>query len=79
MVNQISQGAITHLGISLVFGSIVTAFTGASMNPARSLAPALVTGLWQHHWVYWVAPILGAQLAGVIYRHLSNDFSDFKN
>jgi aquaporin NIP len=36
---------------------------GASMNPARSLAPALVSGHWQHLWVYLGAPILGAALA----------------
>jgi MIP family channel proteins len=53
--------------------------TGASMNPVRSLAPALVGWNWQHHWLYWVAPILGAQLAVVVYRHLSNNFSDLKN
>jgi MIP family channel proteins len=52
--------------------------TGASMNPARSLGPALVSGVWQHHWIYWVAPIAGAQLAMVIYRYLSNNFSDIK-
>ncbi|MEP0871850.1 aquaporin [Trichocoleus desertorum AS-A10] len=50
--------------------------TGASMNPVRSLGPALVAGLWQHHWLYWVAPILGAQLAVLIYRQLSNNFQD---
>jgi MIP family channel proteins len=53
--------------------------TGASMNPVRSLAPALVGGNWQHHWLYWVAPILGAQLATIVYRHLSNNFSDLKS
>ena len=52
--------------------------TGASMNPVRSLAPALIGGNLQHQWLYWVAPILGAQLAVVIYRHLSNNFSDLK-
>ena len=45
--------------------------TGASMNPARSLGPALVASLWQHHWLYWVAPILGAQLAVLVYHRLA--------
>ncbi len=49
--------------------------TGASMNPARSLGPALVTGLWQHQWLYWLAPIVGAQLATFVYRSLSNNFA----
>jgi MIP family channel proteins len=51
--------------------------TGASMNPARSFAPALVAGIWQHHWLYWLAPILGAQLAVIVYRHISNGFPRF--
>jgi aquaporin Z len=50
--------------------------TGASMNPARSLGPAVVAGIWQHHWLYWVAPILGAQFAMLVYRKLSNNFQD---
>jgi aquaporin Z len=38
--------------------------SGASMNPARSLAPAVVSGRFEHLWVYLTAPVLGA-LAGV--------------
>jgi MIP family channel proteins len=52
--------------------------TGASMNPARSLGPAFVANQWHHHWLYWVAPILGAQLAVCCYRYLSNNFQDIQ-
>ncbi len=37
--------------------------SGASMNPARSLAPALVSGHFEHLWLYLVAPVLGAMIA----------------
>ncbi|XP_041656110.1 aquaporin-4 [Cheilinus undulatus] len=40
-------------------------FSGGSMNPARSLGPAIITGFWENHWVYWIGPVLGAILAGV--------------
>lgn len=36
---------------------------GASMNPARSLAPALVSGHFEHLWIYLIAPVVGALLA----------------
>lgn len=44
--------------------------TGASMNPARSLGPALVAGVWQSHWIYWLGPILGAVLGASLYQGL---------
>jgi MIP family channel proteins len=69
------------LAIGLTVGleaAFMGPITGASMNPVRSLGPALVGNLWQHHWLYWVAPILGAQLAVLIYRHLSNNFQDME-
>ena len=43
---------------------------GASMNPARSIGPALVSGTTQHLWVYIVATILGAGCAALIYKIL---------
>jgi len=42
--------------------------TGASMNPARSLGPALVLGQFENHWVYWVGPLLGGFLGAVLYQ-----------
>jgi aquaporin Z len=43
---------------------------GASMNPARSLAPALVSGNMEHLWVYVTAPVLGAAFAILVYKIL---------
>ncbi len=69
------------LAIGLTVGveaAFMGPITGASMNPARSLGPALIGRIWQHHWVYWVAPILGAQLAVLVYGLLSNGFRDIQ-
>merc|ERR1719350_2654762 len=38
------------------------------MNPARSLGPAIVTGTFSNHWVYWAGPFLGAFLAAIFYQ-----------
>ena len=54
----IAVGAM--IGLEALFAGPIC---GASMNPARSLAPALVSGHFEHLWLYLVAPVLGACLA----------------
>jgi MIP family channel proteins len=74
-----AHNGFAGLAIGLTVGleaAFMGQITGASMNPARSLAPALIGGIWQHQWLYWLAPILGAQLAVLIYAILSNGFRE---
>lgn len=44
--------------------------TGASLNPARAFGPALVTGIYEGQFIYWLAPVLGGVVAGVLYDQL---------
>ncbi|XP_022756348.1 aquaporin TIP4-1-like [Durio zibethinus] len=68
------KGSIDGLGpmlIGFVVGANILAggaFSGASMNPARSFGPAFVSWDWTDHWVYWVGPLIGGGLAGYIYE-----------
>ncbi len=59
------------VGLTVGFCALVGGpLTGGSMNPARSLGPALVGSLWQTHWLYWLAPIAGTISAAHVYNHL---------
>jgi aquaporin NIP len=53
------------VGLDALFGG---AITGASMNPARSLGPALVSGTWTDFWIYVAGPVLGAALGAFAYQ-----------
>ena len=59
------------VGLTVGFCALVGGpLTGASMNPARSLGPAFVGGLWASHWLYWVAPLTGMVVAARVYDRL---------
>ncbi|XP_003694175.1 aquaporin-like isoform X1 [Apis florea] len=45
-------------------------YTGCSLNPARTLGPAIWNGYWRNHWIYWLGPICGAIVASLIYRYI---------
>ncbi|CAL5404838.1 unnamed protein product [Camellia sinensis] len=66
-------GAIGPLAIGFIVGANVLAsgpFTGGSMNPAYSFGSALVGGSFKNHAVYWVGPLIGAALAGILYDYV---------
>lgn len=62
------------IGLTVAFDILAGgAITGASMNPARSLGPALIQGDFQFHWCYWVGPGLGAIAAALFYDRVLLD------
>ncbi len=50
--------------LDILFGG---PFTGAAMNPARTFGPALASGHWENQFIYWVGPLLGGGLGGLVY------------
>ena len=68
--------AVGGFGIGLVITMDILAggpLTGAAMNPARALGPALISGEWTNHLVYWIGPIIGAVLAALLYTQVLAD------
>jgi aquaporin Z len=64
------------IGLGLVLIHLVSIpVTNTSVNPARSTGPALFVGGWalQQLWLFWVAPLIGGGIGGVVYRWLSNE------
>jgi len=56
------------VGLALVFDMLVGGpLTGAAVNPARAFGPALISGTWVGHLVYWVGPIAGAVVAALLW------------
>jgi aquaporin Z len=62
------------LGLTLIH-LVSIPVTNTSVNPARSTGPALLTGGWalQQLWLFWVAPLMGGGIGGVIYRQFEEE------
>lgn len=58
------------IALDALFGGPLT---GASMNPARSFAPALVSGQWKDFWVYLAGPLIGAPLGAFAYQFVRGE------
>ncbi|RLN21723.1 putative aquaporin TIP1-2 [Panicum miliaceum] len=63
-------GVIAPIAIGFIVGANILAggaFDGAAMNPAVAFGPAVVTGVWENHWVYWLGSFVGAAIAALVY------------
>ena len=68
-----SLGTIAPIAIGFIVGANILAagpFSGGSMNPARSFGPAVASGDFHDNWIYWVGPLIGGGLAGLIYGNV---------
>ncbi|XP_066601399.1 aquaporin AQPcic-like [Prorops nasuta] len=64
-----TESASIKFGLAVAcLAMAVGPYTGCSMNPARSFAPALWNLFWSHHWVYWFGPLSGAIMTAFLYR-----------
>ena len=66
MLTGVAIGGIIAIDV-LLFGEI----SGASMNPIRSLAPAIISGTTNDLWLYWTTPFIGMLIAAAIFKTLS--------
>nr|CAG4643971.1 EOG090X06K9 [Lepidurus arcticus] len=75
---NMGPGPLT-VGLAYVTCSLVALpSTGASFNPMRSLGPAFVMNKWDSHWIYWIGPIIGGCLAGLLYEFVFNPYRGTK-
>ena len=57
-------------GMIFLIHVIGVPLTGASVNPARTLGPAIISDSWDFHWIYWVGPMVGAIVAGLVMSYV---------
>lgn len=69
----VGQAAALAIGATVGLEALFAGpISGASMNPARSFGPALISWMWTGQWVYFTAPFIGAAVAALTYRWMRN-------
>lgn len=59
------------IGCVILFNILMAGgVTGGAMNPARAFGPALIAGEWSYQYIYWIGPIIGGLLAGLLYSRV---------
>ncbi|CAF0949311.1 unnamed protein product [Adineta ricciae] len=72
-VNQKSKSSFAPIYNGIALCACILAsnmLTGGSLNPARSLGPAIFANVWSHHYIYWIGPLIGGTIAGGFYRYI---------
>uniref|UniRef100_A0A8D9B7Z0 Aquaporin-4 n=1 Tax=Cacopsylla melanoneura TaxID=428564 RepID=A0A8D9B7Z0_9HEMI len=73
------SNAIKFALVVALLSITVGPYTGCSMNPARSLAPAFYSNQWTQHWLYWVSPILASVVTSLVYKFVFSKEHQWKN
>ena len=72
-VDQRAPRSVFPLAIGLTIALDIMGggpLTGASMNPSRTFGPALASGMWSNHLVYWIGPLIGGALAALLQHYV---------
>jgi aquaporin TIP len=68
-VGQGHESRSLRLGLTIIIGILFAGpITGGAINPARVFGPALAVSFWDAHYVYWLGPMIGGALAGLVYK-----------
>ena len=73
-IRSVGGAAAVAIGMTVALEAMFAGpISGASMNPARSFGPALLSSEWASHWLYWGGPMAGASIGATVYHWLKKE------